>query len=408
MSHDSTSDARPVNRRQPLRLADIVEDLLWPNLFRSVRLSLRPATLALGLLLVLLTLAIGDLGALWGDGDWLDLALTTTGAGGATFLEALLDLEGARALSAVSGVLFDLPLTLLRDHTMSLVLLTIPLACVWCLCTGAISRVAAIEYGAGVFMMSRSALGFAGPRLLSLIGAQFGTWIGAWLIVGAMAGAGWLLFSFPLVNTIGALLFPFFLLGGLLCAMILLLSLAGCPMFIPGVACEGVDALDAVQRVISMVVANPLRLLLYLLILGLIGLGAVFIVNLVIEGAVAISIGAGAAWSGERGEATMLGAGTAPEETSAPHDIVLFWISAMRLLGAAFLVSWYACASTLLFLMLREATTGQERTDIWMPGMIEATMAEAVRARGATVDEAKKNAVSRLGDRRDDDLDEPS
>jgi len=170
-----------------------------------------------------------------------------------------------------------------------------------------------------------------------------------------------------------------------------------------------VDGLDAVQRVFSFVIANPLRLILYLLILLVVGSAALFVVELAVGGTVLLAAEVPAAWSGAQGDAILQGTDL-PEEPApwyvslvtsdpgAPHAIVRVWIGAFMMLVSAFLVSWYGAASTMLFLLMRQASTGQERTEIWSPGMVEASMAEALQARAAAGPETATQAAGRLGE----------
>lgn len=410
MSHDHE---RPIHRREPVHLADVIEDLLWPHLLSSVRLALRPGRLGLALLVLLLMIAIADLGAVWGGGGWGEQARLALGSSFAELVAGVLSpLDAPRTLGAIAGLVFVTPRELFGEHPVSTMVLPIPIALVWCLGMGALCRISALEFAQGVFMRSFDAVGFARSRFGSIAGAALGPWVMIGVMVLGLAVGGWLLLSWPLVNSIGAVLYPLFLLGALLAVLLVGVMLVGGPMLIPAVVCEGVDGLDAVQRVISLIVANPLRLLLYLLILGFELALAVFVVWLVIEGTILLSAEAAGAWSGSQG-AQVVGLATATEasegesawigslftsDTAAPRSIVGLWTATVRLGLGAFLLSWYASASTLLFLVLRQAVTGQERTDIWTPGVIEGTMAAATSARAAAGPTHDERSTARLGE----------
>lgn len=397
-----TDDSRHVAQRNPLRLADIVDDLLWPHLLASVRLALRPAPIALGLLMSLLVLAIGDLGSVWGEAGWFErlFGLLTTHLAAFTSLNADITLLAARSLFMTPGVLFD-------EFPVSTIVLPIPILLICCLFLGAISRIVAIEYSRGAFLRARDGMAFSLSRFGSIVGAQLGPWAFVALMVLGLAVAGWVLFSLPAVNTLGALLFPLFLLGAFVTVIVALGALVGCPMLIPAVTCEGVDGLDGVQRVYSLVFANPLRLILYLVFLGIIGGAVLLVADVVIDGSRMLAAGAASAWSGAQGEQIFVAPAEDPgpwllslfnADPNAPRDIVSIWTGLFGLIVSAVMVSWYASASTLLFLMMRQATTGQERTEVWLPGMVEATMAESQRARAAAAPDVGDHATERLGE----------
>lgn len=404
-----TDDSRPVNQRNPLRLADIVEDLLWPHLLSSVRLALRPAPVALGLLMSLLVLAIGDLGALWGEAGWLEDLLRRVALDLGDLGSAIVSLSIFDTFNAVRALALTTPAESFSEYPVSATVLPLPILLVACLFIGAISRIVAVEYARGAFLRARQGMAFSLGHVGSIAGAQLGPWIFVGVIVLGMAVAGWALFTLPALNSVGALLYPLFILGALLAVMVALATFAGCPMLIPAVTCEGVDGLDSVQRVYSLVMANPARLIVYLLILGFIGSVALFVFGLVIEGTLLVASTAASAWSGEQGELILRSTAVPAEpdgwfislfsaDPTAPRSIVGVWTGLFGLIIAALMVSWYASASTLLFLLMRQATTGQERTEIWLPGMVEATMAEARVARAVAEPDVGEHATERLGE----------
>lgn len=405
-----TDDSRHVARRNPLRLADIVEDLLWPHLLASVRLALRPAPIALGLLMALLVIAIGDLGAMWGEAGWFRDLSSRVSTDMAALVQGIMSLDLLGTFNAVRSLVIAAPAESFDEYPVSTIVLPLPILLVSCLFIGSISRIVAIEYAHGAFLRARQGMSFSLSHAGSIAGAQLGPWVFVAMLVIGLATAGWVLFSLPGVSTLGAILYPLFILGAFVAVIVALGTLVGCPMLIPAVTCEGVDGLDAVQRVYSLVFANPVRLLLYLLILGAIGAVALFVFGLVIQGTLLVAASAAAAWSGEQGELILLSA-AAPEEPdswfvslfsadpTAPRGIAGMWAGLFGLFISALMISWYASASTMLFLLMRQATTGQERTEVWSPGMVEATMAEAQRARAAAgPEEAGDHASERLGE----------
>jgi hypothetical protein len=70
-----------------------------------------------------------------------------------------------------------------------------------------------------------------------------------------------------------------------------------------------------------------------------------------------------------------------PAGPGAPVRMLAFWFSLLMLLTPAFLVSFWHAATTILHLILRRASDGQDVADIWIPGLIEGAMVESMRAR---------------------------
>jgi hypothetical protein len=163
-------------------------------------------------------------------------------------------------------------------------------------------------------------------------------------------------------------------------------------MLIPGVACEGTDGLDAIQRAFAYVFGRPVRLILYSLLLLVVGAVMVSIVGMLVNGSIAFADGSLSAWT-TRGSEILSGTGATGKELNgfagAAATIVDFWKSAAGLVVGAFGVSFFFSGSTVLYLVMRRACDGQDVAELWMPGMVEGTMARAMSGRAeAAVEEA--------------------
>ncbi|HVU64007.1 MAG TPA: hypothetical protein VHC70_08520, partial [Phycisphaerales bacterium] len=261
--------------------------------------------------------------------------------------------------------------------------LVLPLMGVWtALCGGAICRSAACEFAQGVGLEWPRAAGFSLSRWAAMVGALLGPPLIAWVIMLLMALAGAVLFRFPIVGLVGALLWPLMLIGGLVAAIMLAAYLIGWPMLLPSVACEGTDAVDAIQHAYSFVFAKPLRLVVYL---------AILIVQFAVLGAVVAGVfwlgieiaqRCGMEWSGARGKEALAwlpghvnAAATEKPEWSLIRYIVRTWTYVPALVPAGFVVSYLWSGSTILYLAMRKVVDGQDMHEIWMPGMVEGTMA---------------------------------
>lgn len=380
--------------RRPLSAAltfdDLAADLVWPRLLRAGPLALRPARVGLGLVqavgLMLLASVLGS---------WVG---SPRGADAVGALSARL--AGAIESGPASGLrqvrwgalLFDLavgfPAILLRDRPLA-ALVMLPAIAVWtALLGGAISRSAACDHAQGVAIPWPQALGFAASRWKSLTLALALPLVLAWALAAGLAVGGWALFSLNVVNVLGGLLWGAFLLAGVLAAVVLVAYAVGHPLLVPGVACEGTDAVDSLQHAYSFVFARPLRLVLYTALLAVQGAVLVAVVSGVLWLGVHFAQSAALVWSGPRGEA-VLGVlpghppGIAPARTDGPtaaaRGLATFWTAALLALPLGVLASYVWSASTVLYLAMRRVVDGQDESDLWMPGMVEGVLAPAAR-----------------------------
>lgn len=382
--------------RSPLTLEDLTADLLWPRLLRSPALGLNPGRMVLAFLGIVVVAVVLQCGL------WVD-----RGIKGTPTPERLTDL---RAYVANTDLLFTAPqlhrATVLWRWMCSLplravtlfpvtTLLAFPIALItWLTILTAISRSAACEVAQGVSLSWPHSLGFAVSRWKSVVAAFLLPLLAIYLILVGIAVASAVLFRFPVLNLLGALLFGLMLMGGLAAAVIAFGYMLGRVLFIPSITCDGADAFDAVQRAYAYVVGRPLRLVVYILISAAAVWLAVFVALAIAFTAGGLTLQAASAWSGETGRAT-LAAVALPVFEHRPLDpesaagakvtgsfattaaALRFWFSLLLVLVASYAVSAIGCAMTQVYLLLRRANDGQDISEIWMPGMVNGTLAPA-------------------------------
>lgn len=252
---------------------------------------------------------------------------------------------------------------------------------------------AACEFSLGTFLPWREAVAFAARRWPSLLGIGLIPCLGVSVALGCLAAFGGALLSLPYADVLGGIFYIIAILIGLIGAAIIVLTALASPMLIPAVVCEGTDALDALQRGFAYVVLRPLRLFGSMLVLAAIGAILAVTLSFLADRVV---------WLADRG-ATLIpidhpreviaearGATETPDATdqaepaAAPGPAaraIAFWSDAIALALGGWMVSYICCAGTLLYLTMRRVCDGQDVEELWSPGMIEATMARAVRAR---------------------------
>lgn len=373
----------------PVLVEDFIEDLVWPKLLRAPGLALAPQRLAIAfftiIALALLLSAANSLSLLGADtesGEKTSFLQTYTGQMNAV-ATGLLSGEASETGAALYQLFVGMPLALLTEHPL-ITLLLIPLALlVKTLGGGAIARSAAIDYGLGESRSWPRILGFAAGRWLSLIGAVVGPLAIVWLTALGLAVAGWIFFNLPVLNVIGGALYGLFLLASLVAAVVMIAYALGAIMLIPAVMVEGTDGFDAVSRVYEFVFNRPVRLVLYLLLVLIQGVIALFVASLLAGLVLLVTRAAAGVWVGPRGEAMM--EGLAAEDAGATWQtgawFVRLWIAIPLALVAAYLFSYILCAGTMLYLALRRINDGQDMREVWVPGMVEGTMAEALAAK---------------------------
>lgn len=397
-TESDTSAARPRDvGSRAVRLSDLTSDLLWPRLLRAAPLALRPERLGIALLMLTVTLLIGEIGRLGIDesnmAGFVFSHLIGAVNGVAT---GVLQLDVQMVRTKIESLLTITAPRLWERYGFRPFLLGLPVILVWAVGGCAIARMAACDFSAGVLVPFRKGIGFALGRIGSLLVAVLLPLIVAALVTVCMAAAGWLLLGFGGIHVVGAVVYGLLLLAGVFTVALLACYVLGLPMLIPAVACEGADGIDAIQRAFAYVLGRPLRLLIFGLIALLIGWVSVVVLDIVAKAAIGFAGWASTLFAGStaqeivhRAAETPATGGTAritvanrPEGSAGTaSQIVRVWILLPRVLVGAFAVSYIFSASTILYLLLRQVHDGQDWSELWMPGMIEGTMAEALRAR---------------------------
>jgi hypothetical protein len=216
-------------------------------------------------------------------------------------------------------------------------------------------------------------------------------WIAIGLIALMLALAG-LVFRVSVLDVIGAILFGIALVLALIAVLVLVLSVLAAPMLVPAGACEGTDAIDAVQRAIAYAFARPIRLVWYLLVAAIFGAIAITVVWGLAEGADRFARAAAASWTGPSGEAALTGFFPAeatldaegnPRElggtAAAAARILDFWSSVLATVVAAYAVSYFFASGTLIYLFMRQVCDGQHYTELWTPGLVESSLQASMR-----------------------------
>lgn len=306
----------------------------------------------------------------------LDFGLTRLFSGGGA--------ADAGVLGALAEMFLAIPAWLLTTRPLFFAIYALYAYALLALFGGAISRLAALHAARDVRPAPPVGVRFAvgwyvwfliAPLLPLLIAAVF---------CGILALSGLLFFNLPVLDVLGGLLYGPLMISGFLITVILLGLAVGAHVLYPGIAIEGTDAFDAISRAYNYVLGRPVRFLLYAAVSLVYFALTFFLVSLIVYGtiwatAACIDWGAFAetAPNVERfdaiaPDATFNGPTASPAWPSlgpsgqVAATLVSFWIKALLLVLPAFAVSFYFCAATNVYLLLRRSADGVEFEDIYL------------------------------------------
>lgn len=346
---DSPSQSPPTPLHQPTPFEALTQDLVWPMLFRAPGMSLRPARIGLGAAAVLLV------GLIW---QLPGLARSTPHK--VDLLHLMADATDSSTLDWLSGLAGELSawgwLALVASAVVASIL------------GGSIARSVAVEFATRRrpgwptvlrFGLTRAAA-FAGLVLLPSLAM-----VAAWLFIRVY---GWAMLSLPGLQVLGGVLFILPLVAGLAATLLAAGLTLGLPMLAPSLACEGIDAIDSLQRTLAYVVRRPVMLLAKLLLLGVLGSAMLGIAHFVADAAVGVivptALSTDAARHGlEIGDAT-------PKPSWSKNTtwrLVHAWGQVPHLLLGGLAVSYFFSGGTLLYLSMRHACDGQDPEELWSP-----------------------------------------
>lgn len=351
----------------------------WGLLLRGPRLALSPSRLGLGFLCAAFIMGIGTIfDAVRGPVDEAELprgvfetfiASVLRGAG--DMAEGVVTLNPPRFVGGLVSGFWATPAALAQITPWSVLVLVLLLLPVWCFFGGAISRSAAVEVARNRLISGPSAVAYAFTRRGSLVGC----YLVPALVVGVLAGLlwlfGWALLSLPVVNVVGGLFYGLAAAMGFAMAVVVFAFALGFPLLVPAVAADASDAVDAVQRGYAYLLDKPARLLLWAAVLLIQGAAALFVLTfLIVTG---LNWAAGLTLIGEPPVAGGLSlfrpAPPRPEELDASlaiaAGVIGVWERLALLIAGAFALSFFFCASTLVYLRIRKDCDGQAIHDIW-------------------------------------------
>jgi hypothetical protein len=240
---------------------------------------------------------------------------------------------------------------------------------IWAFFGGLITRMAAVELGREERITLKEAVIFTGRKYVSYILAPLSPLfvliviVILSLIVGVPMRADW---SLPMAG----LLWIFALLGGFVSAVVLLGLLLGWPLMWATVSSEGSDAFDALSRAYAYTFQRPLHYLFYALLVLLFGALAWLLVSIFANSVVGLTYWATGWGAGNERIREIQQYAAGVRESGGMQWFGVSMINALNSLvysvAAGFAFSFFWCAATAVYLLLRYDVDQTEFDEIYM------------------------------------------
>jgi hypothetical protein len=377
----------------------------WLGLVRAVRLAFAPRMLVLGALGLAATIAgWGMIGWIFSSSSdptlmrvrniiepWPEIAVTDLAPDGPLPLVSISVLDPAKSPAQLPWKVLSGPFQHLFNWDVSVASFTYLLLCgiwallVWALFGAAITRGAALWFAREDRLSFRRSLGWGVMKWPAYVGGPLFTLAGVMIAVIPVAILCVLL-KLDLGVLLVGIIWPIVLLCGLFVAILLVGLLFGWPLMWPTVSAEGTDSFDALSRSYSYTYQRPVHYLFYAAIAGILGTLAWVVVLIFARGVINYSYWAASWGSGgtriqeirELAEpVTPLQNVTVPPISvapTAPPDVgrllwagsraIGFWVRVVKTLAIGFLFSYFWCAVTYIYFLLRQAVDATEMDEV--------------------------------------------
>ena len=293
-------------------------------------------------------------------------------------------------VGALRHMIITVPGWLLKTHPCYLALFGLMKLALWAVFGGAIARIAALGATRDHAIGIAAALRFLKWRRgFSCLIAPLIPLVLVALVGLLIAVMGWVFFNFIVLDVIGAILFVLALLGGVIIAVILIGLTGGVHLLQPAIAVEGTDAFDAISRAYNYVMGRPWRWLFYTVVSLLYGAVTYSFLFVVIFITLVVTHWFAGAWSDRLDPvfpspqlATLFEPLGDPESLDGwgktVHGFLSLWLYLIVGLLPAYAVSYYQCAQTWIYLLLRRAADGIPYEDVDLDAPDDTLTAAAV------------------------------
>ncbi len=277
------------------------------------------------------------------------------------------------ALSFNPGAMLIASLTLLESWATQLTAapwstaaLLVPMILITGIFGYAITRSASIQFAFGRQLDTVDSLTSALQASRQIALATLGPLLIAAILCSLVMLIG-LPLGLPIVNIIGSLLYALGLLLSLLIVSLLTIHTLTLPLTISALTIEGTDGFDAIFRTYAYILARPIRLTIYALILIVVGTLTFTIVAAVSTWSIEMANTLTSTLTNDAGRRILTGSPDMSATEPLAHNIVQIARSILQLIVAGYAMSLIFCSTTMAYLCIRRVCDGQDIQEIWNP-----------------------------------------
>lgn len=258
-----------------------------------------------------------------------------------------------------------------------LIVLVLGLMIIWSVFAGAVTRLAALEFGRGEKTGLKDSFSFVMKKFWSYFWSPLTPILGvlffiACNVIGGLLGK--IEFAGEIAVAVG---FPLAILSGFLIVFLGIVGIIGFILMFPAISSEGSDAFDAISRAYSYVLSRPLHFLslfITIMVCGTIltfvaGYGACLVMK---TSYFTVGLGMGDKLNEIRAFiAGLSGAGDAitslnPMSMRIAALLFMLYIVLMKIAVGSIIIAFAGSASTIAYLILRKDVDGTEMDDIYV------------------------------------------
>jgi hypothetical protein len=270
---------------------------------------------------------------------------------------------------------------LIRYHFLYFLLFVIWFLIIWAIFGGAISRIAAVHVARDEKLSVRQALRFSSSKLLSYVFAPVIPLI-IILVAGVLIAVGGLLMYVPVI---GPILVGLFFVLALVAAFVMTLVAAGTVggfnLMYPTISVEGSDSFDAISRSFSYVFARPWRMIFYTALSLVYGALCFLFVRYFVYVMLGFTHFFVQWWLGGQPARYWPDIWPPVSDQDLSYHInfhalawseqicaflIAFWVYIVLGLVAAFVISFYFSANTIIYFLMRREVDATELDDVYV------------------------------------------
>jgi len=361
------SPQNPGTSEPRVLLADLTSGLLWPTFLKCPSMAFSPPRWFLGIMGAFMIVLVSAAHTAVFSSETSDEVITSpdTSVGLEPVLYSMMSLNPMKMVYSMTAAAQHHIEDISQSPWTSFAFY-IPLILVLGIFGFAITRSASIQFAHGrqtdavgalssaLLMIRQIALATLGPLvvcgLLSLIVMLFGLFLGI-----------------PVVNIVGSVLYLLGLVLSVLIVCILTLHVLCLPMTISALAIEGTDGFDALQRSYAYLIARPIRLAIYAIILVVLSATITTIVATLAGWSIEMADTLVSTLTNDAGRRVVTGSSEMTATEPFAHRIITLVRSALELIVVGYALSLVFCSSTMCYLCIRRVCDGQDITEVWDP-----------------------------------------